>query len=278
MGTLTSLPVNGAVFARGKTLYKVDNKPVVLMYGSLPAYRELKRGDEGADVKQLETNLKALGYKGFTVDDEFDADTVDAVKEWQDDLGLDETGRIELGRIVFAPAAVRIGEVKAGLGQPAQPGSEVFTYTGTTRLVTVELDVSDQRLARKGAKVKVTMPDGKSGEGTVQSVSTVIEASSQPDGSPTTKIKTIVSLADPKIADGLDAASVDVVFTAAEHKDVLTVPIAALVALAEGGYGVEVVEGSTSRYVRVETGLFASGRVEVSGDGLADGTTVGMPR
>jgi len=59
--------------------------------------------------------------------------------------------------------------------------------------------------------------------------------------------------------------SVPYVFTAAEHKDVLTVPIAALVALAEGGYGVEVVDGSTSHYVRVETGLFASGRVEVSG-------------
>lgn len=277
-GTLTSLPVYGAVFTRGKTLYKVDNEPVLLMYGSVPAYRDLGWGVEGADVKQLETNLKALGYKGFTVDDEFTADTADAVKEWQEDLGLDETGRVELGRVVFAPSAVRVEDVKAGLGQPAQPGLEVFTYTGTTRMVTVELSVSDQRLARRGNKVTVTLPDGKSVSGAVRSVSTIIEASSQPDGSPETKIKAIVSLADPKAADGLDAASVDVVFTAAEHKDVLTVPIAALVALAEGGYGVEVVEGSTSRYVRVETGLFASGRVEVSGEGLADGTTVGMPR
>ena len=57
----------------------------------------------------------------------------------------------------------------------------------------------------------------------------------------------------------------------------LTVPVAALLALAEGGYGVEVVDGSTSHYVAVETGLFAGGRVEVSGDGLAEGMTVGMP-
>lgn len=277
-GTLTSLPVNGSVFTRGKTLYKVDNQPVVLMYGSVPAYRDLGRGAEGADVKQLETNLKALGYTGFTVDTKFTADTAQAVKDWQDDHGLDETGRIELGRIVFAPSGVRVEEVKAGLGQPAQSGGELFSYTGTTRLVTVELDVSEQRLARKGAKVQVTLPDGQKVGGAVQSVSTVIEASSEPDGSPSTKIKAIVSLSDPKAADGLDAAAVDVIFTAAEHKDVLTVPIAALVALAEGGYGVEVVDGSTSHYVRVETGLFASGRVEVSGDGLADGTAVGMPK
>jgi peptidoglycan hydrolase-like protein with peptidoglycan-binding domain len=278
MGTLTSLPINGAVFTRGKTLYKVDNRPVVLMYGSVPAYRELANGIKGSDVRELEENLKALGYTGFTVDTKFTADTVTAVKKWQKDLGLEKTGRVELGRVVFAPSALRVFEVKAGLGQAAQPGGELFTYTGTARLVTVELSVSDQRLARKGNKVKVTLPDGKSVNGVVQSVSTVIESSSEPDGSPSTKIKAIVSLDDPKATNGLDAASVNVVFTAAEHKDVLTVPVAALVALAEGGYGVEVIDGSASHYLRVETGLFSSGRVEVSGDGVTEGLTVGMPK
>ena len=63
----------------------------------------------------------------------------------------------------------------------------------------------------------------------------------------------------------------------AERKDVLTVPVGALVALAEGGYGVQVVQGSTSRYVAVKTGMFAGGQVEVSGDGIAEGVTVGVP-
>jgi len=72
--------------------------------------------------------------------------------------------------------------------------------------------------------------------------------------------------------------AVTVVFTADERKNVLTVPIAALIALAEGGYGLEVVDGTDTHYVRVQAGLFASGRVEVTGDGLHRGTTVGMPR
>jgi hypothetical protein len=55
------------------------------------------------------------------------------------------------------------------------------------------------------------------------------------------------------------------------------VPVAALLALREGGYGVQIVEGSTTRIVAVKTGLFSGGRVEVSGDGLAEGMTVGMP-
>jgi peptidoglycan hydrolase-like protein with peptidoglycan-binding domain len=248
------------------------------MYGSLPAYRALGPGDEGADVKQLEQNLKALGYIGFTVDDEYTAATADAVTEWQEDLGLTESGRVELGRVVFAPGAIRVNSVKAGLGAQAGPGQEVLDYTGTTPVVTVRLDVGDARLAKVGAKVQVTLPDGKQVGGTVQRVYTVVEEANEPNGSDQTMIEAIVSLGDAKAAAGLDVAAVSVLFTAAEHKDVLTVPIAALLALAEGGYGVEVVNGSSSHYVRVETGLFANGRVEVSGDGIAEGTTVGMPK
>ncbi|MGI9121181.1 MAG: hypothetical protein ACR2G7_13870 [Acidimicrobiales bacterium] len=55
-------------------------------------------------------------------------------------------------------------------------------------------------------------------------------------------------------------------------------PRQALVALAEGGYGLEVADGAARRYVRVETGLFAEGMVEVSGDGLAEGMRVVVPR
>ncbi|GFJ88400.1 hypothetical protein [Phytohabitans rumicis] len=84
-------------------------------------------------------------------------------------------------------------------------------------------------------------------------------------------------MTDAKALAALDAATVDVAFTASERKDVLTVPVAALLALAEGGYGVQVVDGGSARIAAVQTGLFASGRVEVTGDGLTEGATVGMP-
>lgn len=86
-----------------------------------------------------------------------------------------------------------------------------------------------------------------------------------------------MTVADPKALTGFEQASAKVAFTAAERPDVLTVPVAALLALAEGGYGVQLVEGASTRIVAVETGLFASGRVEVSGAELAEGATVGMP-
>ena len=76
----------------------------------------------------------------------------------------------------------------------------------------------------------------------------------------------------------LVSAPVDVTLVSAQAHDVLSVPVAALVALAEGGYGVQVVEGSSTRYVAVKTGMFASGRVEITGDGIAEGTLVEVPK
>jgi peptidoglycan hydrolase-like protein with peptidoglycan-binding domain len=276
-GTITWLPESGATVTRGKSLYRLDNDPVTLMYGDTPAYRDLKIGVEGKDVENLERNLSKLGYDGFTVDDEFTYDTYEAVVEWQEDRGLEETGVVKLGQVVFAEGKVRVESVEAEEGQPAQPGQKVLTYTGTSKVITVQLEAEDQRMARKGARVEVTLPDGKSVKGKVTEVATVIvpgEGQEEPD----TRVEALVSIGNAKSAKGLDKASVDVTFTASQRKNVLTVPVAALVALQEGGFGLEVVEGGTSRYVAVETGLFAGGKVEVSGDGLREGMTVGMPK
>ncbi|MBE1486386.1 efflux RND transporter periplasmic adaptor subunit [Plantactinospora soyae] len=277
-GTVTWMAGTGSRVTRGRPLFSVDNAKVVLLYGTLPAYRTLRSGDSGADVKQFERNLSALGYDGFTVDDEYTSATADAVEQWQDDLGLDETGRVELGQVVYAASEVRVDSHEATVGDAAQPGSGVLTYTGTARVVTATLDVEDQRLAKKGGKVTVTLPDGKDVAGTIATVETVIETGSGADEEPETKIEVTVTAADPKALAGFDSASVDVAFTADQRTDVLTVPVAALLALAEGGYGVQLVEGGTTRIVAVQTGLFASGRVEISGAGLAEGATVGMPR
>ncbi|AQZ69299.1 peptidoglycan-binding protein [[Actinomadura] parvosata subsp. kistnae] len=276
-GTITWLPDSGATITRGKSLYRLDNDPVTLMYGGTPAYRDLKIGVEGKDVESLERNLSKLGYDGFTVDDEFTYDTYEAVLEWQEDRGLPETGVVKLGQVVFAPGRVRVESLETEEGSPAQPGQKVLTYTGTDKVITVELEAEDQRMARKGAKVEVTLPDGKSVKGKVTEVATVIvpgEGQEDPD----TRVEALVSIGNAKSARGLDKASVDVTFTASQRKNVLTVPVAALVALQEGGFGLEVIEGGRSRYIAVETGLFAGGRVEVKGDGLSEGMTVGMPK
>jgi peptidoglycan hydrolase-like protein with peptidoglycan-binding domain len=273
-GTITSLPGSGSQVERGQAMYKVDDKAVTLMYGQTPAYRALTVGSQGPDVRQLEENLSALGYSGFTVDDEYTSATATAFSRWQESQGLTETGVVELGRVVFAPGAIRVDSLEAEQGQPVAPGQKVLTYTGTAKAVTVDLDVADQRLAKKGAAVRITLPRDTAITGRVDEVSTVIE----PGDDPKTKVEVVVGLEDQQAAEAYALASVQVTFTADERKDVLTVPVAALLALQEGGFGVEVVEGSATRYVPVRTGLFADGRVEISGDAITDGTVVGTPK
>jgi multidrug efflux system membrane fusion protein len=274
-GTITWLPDSGQALSRGQALYKVDNKPTSIMYGALPAYRRLAVDSEGPDVLQLEQNLKKLGYTGFTVDDEYTSATADAVEEWQEDRGLDETGVVELGQVVFTDGPVRVDSLSTQQGSPTAPGQTVLTYTGTTKAVTVELDAADQRLAKRGAKVSVTLPDDSTAAGTIDEVSTKIVPAASPDQDPTTKFEVVVAISNQKAAA---PASVDVAFTASERKNVLTVPVAALLALQEGGFGVEVVGAGRSQYLPVKTGMFANGRVEISGAGIAAGMSVGVPK
>jgi len=128
-GTFTWLPSVGAVIGRGGTLWRIDDLPVVLMYGSVPAYRALKRGvSDGPDVIELNRNLIDLGfdpYGAITDDASFGEATAAAVKRWQKAEGLTETGEVELGRVVFAPGARRVTAVKVTLGQdpPGAKGS-----------------------------------------------------------------------------------------------------------------------------------------------------------
>jgi multidrug efflux system membrane fusion protein len=255
-------------------------------------------------VNQLEDNLSALGYGGFAVDDDFTAGTAGAVRVWQSDLGLPATGTVELGQVVFTPGPARIAAHTARVGTRTGEGGEaVLSYTGATRLVTVPLKVADQTLAVPGAKVSITIPGGKSVDGTIANVGTVATAPQQPSatpepggsaatapqqasgtpgqsGAPTAAatVAVTVEIADQQALGTLDAAPVDVDFASQSREGVLAVPVAALLALPKGGYGVEIVEDRTTRIAAVKTGLFAAGRVEISGSGIEAGMKVGVPK
>jgi multidrug efflux system membrane fusion protein len=273
-GTVTALAAEGTTVTRGRALYRIDDDPVVLLYGTLPAYRTLRSGSTGRDVRQFEKNLRALGYRGFTVDRTFSSATASAVRDWQDDLGVPETGTVDPARIVYAAGAVRVDSRSAAPGDATQPGTALLATTGTGRVATVELDIADQRLARKGRAVRVTLPDDQEVAGKITRIETVVTPA---EGQQEASTSLVVTVGFARRPAGLDRAAVSVEFTAAERKDVLTVPVLALLALAEGGYGLQIVEGGATRVVAVETGLFADGRVEVSGAGLAAGLTVGVP-
>ena len=278
-GTVTWVRAEGSTVPTGKVLYKVDNKSVYLMNGDTPAYRTMNQGDEGPDVKQLEQSLKELGFDddgGMTVDGEYTSATAAAVRDWQDSKGLSETGEIELGRVVFQGGDRRIGTIKADRGSSVRAGQPIMESTSTQRAVTVSLDARRQDLVKLKAKERVTLPDGSQVNATISTIGAVAKSSS--DGSSSTIDVTLV-LDDTKKVTALDSAPVDVEITKETHKDVLAVPITALLALDGGGYGVEAVGANDSRTIlAVEPGLFSDSYVEISGNGIAEGTQVVVPK
>jgi peptidoglycan hydrolase-like protein with peptidoglycan-binding domain len=277
-GTITRLPESGTVIRRGQALYDIDDAPAAwLMYGSLPTWRDFTAGmSDGEDVRQLERNLRALGYDpghDMTIDDDWTWATTAAVERFQDDHGLTEDGTLSRGEVVFRPGATRIGELRAMVGQPSGPGTQIGEITSTTREITVALEASRQSLAREGDDVTVDLPNGRGARGRITDVAKVADKPASQDAEPTIAV-TIELRGRDAHGTGLDQAPVDVGFARERRKNVLAVPVTALLARAGGGFAVEAVEGSRRRLVPVDPGTYADDYVEVTGDALREGMKV----
>jgi hypothetical protein len=274
-GTLTWLPSPGQVISQGQALYKTANGvPVALLYGSVPDWRAMSEGTTGADVSQLNHDLVALGDAdradiaalGWAY---YSWETAYGVQRLEEHLGVSSPlGSLSPGQVVFQPEALRVSQVTGGLGSPAS--GPVLAATSDRHVVTIPLDVSQQSEVKTGDAVTVTLPDGTTTPGVVSSVGAVATtASSQQGQVPTTTIPVTVALTNPSAAGTLDQAPVTVNITTATARNVLGVPVTALLAQSSGGYDVEVVgQGNTRRWVPVTPGpVFddVNGLVQVAG-------------
>jgi membrane fusion protein (multidrug efflux system) len=277
-GVVTWLPAAGTQVTAGQPLFAVDNVNVYLMHGAIPAWRAFSQGmDAGPDVKQLEQNLATLGYFKGTPDDEFTWASRSAIQAWQKATGQTVTGTIDFGSVVFQPGDVRISSAKAAIGDPVGGGSVVVSVTGLTKQVQVNLALANQQLATLGGIVSIDLPNGKTTGGTVLSVGVPTEIDGATGKS--VVIPVFVTLTDPASTGELQQADVTVSFPSETRKDVLSVPVEALLALPDNHFGVDVLQpDGTTRRSPVKTGLFAAGRVEISGDGIAEGKKVVVPK
>jgi hypothetical protein len=275
----TMLPKVGEVVRRGEPLYAIGGEPAYLFYGGVPASRAFMSGmSAGADVAELNRNLR--GY-GAPSGDAFTAATTLAVERFQSEHHLQSTGQLPLGSVVFESGAVRVTSVTPTEGSPVQAGP-VLGITSTRRVVTIALDASQQTSIKVGDQVVITLPDNSTTPGHVSFVGTVatVPSNNNGNGSSSPTIEVDVTADHPAATGRLDQAPVDVSITTATVRNVLAVPVNALVALAGGGYAVEEVEPTgVHQLVGVSVGLFddAAGMVQVSGNGLAAGQRVVVP-
>jgi peptidoglycan hydrolase-like protein with peptidoglycan-binding domain len=279
-GVITGLPDAGSSIGPGGVLYRVDTRPVLLLGGASPAWRDFTLGmTDGDDVVQLEENLVASGFLDETPNARFDADTASSVRAWQRSLGLEATGTVERSTVVFHAGELRIESVEARLGQDVAPGTVVVQATSPEKVVDLTVKSSDRSVAVAGTEVGVVLPGGSTVAGVVQ---TVGAPRSQPDadGGSSVIIPMRVGVADQAALGDLALAGVTVSVSSPLRDDVLTVPIDALVPLDDTRYAVQtgsVGEGGQRRLLPVTVGAASSGRVEISGDDIVEGLLVVVP-
>ncbi len=285
-GVYTQLPGAGDKVGCGAVLYRVDNRPVLLLCGTVPAYRALHVGVRGPDVRQLNRNLHQLGYdKDAHVrmargDSAFTLKTEQALRVLQRKKGVGVTGGLATDDAVFLPDAVRIAKVTGQVGGSARPGAPVLSATSDKLHVRLDLDASQQGEVKKGDRVQITLPGNRTVKGRVAGFGRVAQTpAGQGSQAADATIPTFIDLDDPAQAGGLDQAPVGVDITTKGVDNALSVPVTALVGKSGGGFAVEVVRaGERRELVAVTLGLFdtGGGRVQVEGD-LRAGDSVVVP-
>ncbi|MFI8435173.1 peptidoglycan-binding protein [Streptomyces sp. NPDC079020] len=284
-GTITALPAVGAVVKAGAKFFEVDGRPVVLLTGDRPMWRDLGPGvSEGPDVGQLKRNLIKLGHAdglGLTADQKFTPGTVTAVKRWQKDLGVKQTGTVTRGSVVMLPqATVRVQQLGAQLGS-ALGATAVMTVTGTDLIATAQPADNQLSQFKPNGRVTVKLTNGSTINGRIRSMvrgGTGNDGDSGSDDSGGADKTTVtIALDHQRQAKQAGPSSATVTVVGESISDALIVPVTALLALDGGGYGVQVVSGTTTRLVRIQLGLVADAKAQITGD-IRAGAQVVIPK
>ena len=269
---LTGLLDVGATAGRGTVLYTADEQPVVALIGDLPAWRTLEQGvDDGADVRQLEENLVALGYgDDLDVDETFTADTAAAVEAWETDLGrASPDGVVTLGDVVFLTEPGDVLGHEASVGDTLEAGSPVLTIGSEQRIVVADVDATEAGGWTPGSTVELEWADGTTTEGTVIGTGKDVTDSR-------VELSVAVGAGDSGAGERRSGAEATVTLVDARRDGVVAVPVAAIIDDEGSPAGRVVQPDGPDRTSRVETGLVADGWIEIAA-GLGGGEEIRLP-
>ncbi|WP_101848791.1 peptidoglycan-binding domain-containing protein [Zhihengliuella sp. ISTPL4] len=165
VGVLTSLDAEaGEEISQGSVLYTVNLRPVVVAQGDVPAFRAIAADTKGADVKQLQSMLASLGHYGGGIDGEAGDGTVRAIQRWQGSLGLEKTGVVELGDIVFVrtlPTRIMLNAETMKLGSTLAGGEQSVNALPPAPEFSLAVTEAQARMIPADAPIEMTSPEGE---------------------------------------------------------------------------------------------------------------------
>ena len=176
------------------------------------------------------------------------------------------------------------GSIINDLGSAVALNSPLYNISSVGIEVVFQVDATDQETVTLGKNVEIELPTDERVPTVITFIDQVVTQTQAGDF-----IEVVLEVLNPEEVEAYDQAPVKVFLTTEVSENVLYVPVNALLALAEGGYALEVyegvAEGSTfegesgvdTTYVAVEIGVFTDGFVEVIGN-IQEGQLVVVPR
>lgn len=164
-GTVTSVSAAaGNEVGAGAVLYSVDLRPVVVAEGDVPAFRTLARDSVGADAAQLQAFLAELGFYEGAVDGDLGVESERAIEQWQESLGIEATGVVNRGDLVFVPhlpGRVVIDEEIVFRGATLAGGESVVSGLAAAPSFSIPATPTQAALMPEGTTVLITFQDTK---------------------------------------------------------------------------------------------------------------------
>jgi hypothetical protein len=226
------------------------------LLGAQRALGQAQAPQQGPDVALVAGNMAALGYyRG--VADSWNATLRDAVRRWQEHIGATPSGDIGPDDVLVVSGAARVTGVRGALGDA--PAAVTISLSSPSRLAIFRLRNGVPASLARGRRVRLSA-GGDAATGRVASVNT------------SRRSATVQVAFDQASAVGRSGSTVVTMsVTTADRRNVLTVPTQALLALASGGYALQLPDG---RLLAVRTGIVQAGEIEVSGRGVHKGLRV----
>jgi len=274
-GVVTAIEVTaGDEVHQGQALFTVDLRPVVAAVGEVPAFRSIQQGTEGEDVAQLQQMLAAAGFYAGPLDGEAGVGTVSAIRGWQKSLGIQPTGVVEFGDVIFVPqlpSRIALDTEIIKRGNTLRGGEDAVQ--GLPRAPDFSVAATDAHAAMMptGTRVEITSPEGDLWEATV--------TDQERDQQSQTTVVALAGVEDSVIC-GEQCGQVPVTgqsllssrIVTVEPVSGLVVPSAALVTAADGT--IEVIDDAD---IRIPVKVVASARGMSVVEGVAAGSLVRLP-
>ena len=177
-----------------------------------------------------------------------------------------------------------VGSYVNEVGSAVALNSPLYNISSIGIEVVFQVDATDQETVSLGDRVEIELPTDERVPTVISFIDQVVTQTQAGEF-----IEVTLEVLNPEEIETYDQAPVKVFVITEISAGVLYVPVNALLALAEGGYALEVYEGEVetgtfngesgvdTNYIAIEIGVFTDGFVEVKGN-ISEGQVVVVPR